>query len=33
MLKLNLEETAPTGLSQTKTTQRTIYAEDTEEQE
>jgi len=32
MLKLNLEETAPTGLSQTKTTQRTIYAEDTEEQ-
>ncbi len=32
MLKLNLEETAPTGLSQTKTTQRTIYIEDTEEQ-
>jgi hypothetical protein len=32
MLQLDLGETVPTGLSQTKTTQRTIYAEDTEEQ-
>jgi hypothetical protein len=32
MLQLDLEETVPTCLSQAKTTQRTIYAEDTEEQ-
>ena len=31
-MQLDLEETVPTCLSQAKTTQRTIYAEDTEEQ-